>query len=504
MARLLGAIGRRCKGLWNEYFDMTGIGGISMRSFFVIVLVAFFGFLGGEFFYSSADVRHIDVVDNEKLRFISGGEYKQVDTGGGGNKVHSHDFKMRPRSSDAGGAGYRLTPAEKKYGDLFGWRSLNSVFYFGDEFGERYSWVTNSVGGHSDSRGTTSKIDAGTTQFPRVEVRSISRHYLFCGQDGSGLPLIRDSYLNKDLSKSSIELGVGGGRVSSKINSHAQGGELPSYYVNPFSVSGWGSSSMARMATLLSDMVEGLEPRAAYYNGGKGGEHSTHIAGRIGSIPFQLTVAGGEIPASGGVLVVGSNVKPSESLKPFTGWLNGVYGEVSSTRSELVFTRVKSGVAVPSGGEFPFLPEVGPQHRGDIVFLWMGKNDINTYTPQQIIERTDVSFDWLTPFIGRGLVLGHFHNSDWRPESSQSQTVDMINAAYKARYGELYVDVQSYLMSGQIWTDTGITPTVRDLKQQSLGQKPVSLSVDKMHMNDAAYLAITRKIQERILRLGWY
>jgi hypothetical protein len=274
---------------------------------------------------------------------------------------------------------------------------------------------------------------------------------------------------------------------------------------NYLSFSGWGSSSVERIGPQFSKMIKEFDRRANYYNGGKGGEHSTHTAGRLGSIPFLLTVSGGQIPPGGGVTVTGSNVNPSSSLRPFKGWLNGVYGTVSSTASVITFTRSSAGSVVPSAGAFQFIPEIGPQHRGDVVFLWMGKNDVNTYPAQAIISRTDTSFDWLSPFTERCLVIGHFHDSDWAPDSTQSQKIDAVNAAYKSRYSDLYIDVQAYLMSSQVWVDTGITPTTQDLTQQSLGQKPASLSVDKEHLNDAMYQAINEKLVQPLIRqLGWY
>lgn len=160
-------------------------------------------------------------------------------------------------------------------------------------------------------------------------------------------------------------------------------------------------------------------------------------------------------------------------------------------------------MALPDGTKF--IPEVGPQHRSDVVFLWMGKNDAPAYSAESIIQRTDASFDWLAPFVKRCLVLGHFHSSNTNPDDLEAQTLDEVNGAYKARYGDLFVDVQQYLMSAQVWIDTGITPTSGDLVQQALGQKPASLSADTDHLNNAMYVALNEKIiQPRIRQLGWY
>ena len=135
----------------------------------------------------------------------------------------------------------------------------------------------------------------------------------------------------------------------------------------------------------------------------------------------------------------------------------------------------------------------------------MGKNDVGVYTAEEVIERTDKSFEWLSAFMKHCLVIGHFNNSNWDPASTNAKRVAAINAAHKARYGDLYIDVQKLLVSSEVWTLTGITPTAKDLQQQALGQKPDSLSVDDGHMNEAMYIALNKYvIQPRIRQLGWY
>jgi hypothetical protein len=403
-----------------------------------------------------------------------------------------------------------LAVFEARTKNLLGRKIPGTGFLVIDSKSGKCLWTDDQGKTHSISHDTFQQFIKGVEQIPQVKTRRKGVTYTYEGANGLALVVIRDDGLIELPKLNVADLRIGGKSVSAGAginlnDTYMRDGQLLKYHANPLSVSGWGSSSMERMASQFASMIAGFDPDASYYNGGKGGERSTHIAGRLGSIPFKLTVAGASIPASGGVTVTGSNVLPSTSMKPFAGWLNGVYGTVSSTSSVMTFTRAVAGAATPSVGEFPFIPEIGPQHRGDVVFLWMGKNDVDAYTAQEIIGRTDVSFDWLSPFIKRCLVLGHFHNSDWAPDSSQSQKMDAVNAAHKLRYGSLFVDVQAYLMSSQVWVDTGINPTSGDLAQQALGQKPDSLSVDADHLNDAAYLAINEHVLQPLIRqLGWY
>lgn len=403
-----------------------------------------------------------------------------------------------------------LSVFESRTQNLLSRKIPDTGFLVVDSKSGKCLWSDGQGRTHSISHDTFQQFINGVEQIPQVKTRIKGVTHTYGGANGLALVVVREDGTIELPKLNVVDLRIDGKSVAAGAginlnDTYMRDGQIFKYHANPLSVSGWGSSSMERMASQFTSMMASLDPSASYYNGGKGGERSTHIAGRLGSIPFKLTVAGAAIPASGGVTVTGSNVLPSTSMKPFTGWLNGVYGTMSSTSSVMTFTRATSGAATPSVGEFPFIPEIGPQHRGDVVFLWMGKNDVDTYTSQEIIERTDVSFDWLSAFVKRCLVLGHFHNSDWAPDSSQSQKMDAVNGAHKSRYGALFVDVQTYLMSAQVWLDTGINPTSGDLAQQALGQKPASLSVDADHMNDAAYLAINENVLQPLIRqLGWY
>lgn len=511
----------RIVGTTNELLlspevKMMDVGGGVMRPTNAMVMANLAIQLGGAMPYTSVELGLAGTVDGTNFSVLSSAEdeYVNVYRNVNGEALYIDSYpnseKVRALSSAVEDVDSRLTTTEIKTGDVFGRKVPNIGFVVMDSRSGKCLWTDEQGRTNSLSHNTFLHLINGVEQIPQTKRRANGTRYMLCGADGRALAVVRDNGLVELPRLNVTELTVGGKPISHGVSTnlndtYLRGGELLKYYANPLSFSGWGSSSMERMGSQFSSMISDLEPQASYYNGGKGGEMSTHIAGRLGSIPFQLTVNGGEIPESGGVTVIGSNVLPSASLKPFTGWLNGVHGTVSSTGSVMTFTRTTSGGAVPSVGEFAFVPEIGPQHRGDVVFLWMSKNDVGIYTALEIIERTDASFDWLSPYIKRCLVLGHFHNSDWAPDGALAQKVDAINAAHRDRYGDLFVDVQAYLMSEQVWGDTGITPTPEDLAQQALGQKPASLSADTSHMNEAMYLALNEKILQPLIRqLGWY
>lgn len=270
-------------------------------------------------------------------------------------------------------------------------------------------------------------------------------------------------------------------------------------------VSGWGSSSMQYAGARIASMLAEFDSSVVFYNGGVAGERSDTIAGRLGAIPLRATVAGGEIPASGSVAVTVSNALPRAQMADFSGTLNGVAGILSCDGTVFTFTRSVEGAAVTSTGEFEFIPDIGPTMRDGAFLLWMGRNDIDSsISAAETIVNTDTCFDYFRSFVRRGLVIGHHGNTVWSGNASKLTKMQAINEGAKTRYGNQYIDVVSYLQSGQVWSDTGITPTAEDLSLAAEGCIPASLTNDGVHFNTAMNIAFVNVLKSKILELGWY
>lgn len=268
---------------------------------------------------------------------------------------------------------------------------------------------------------------------------------------------------------------------------------------------GWGSSTIEQF-TEMSGLAQ--EMGATYYNGGQGSEASTHVAARMGSVPALLTAADGVIPGAAGstVTLSCSNVTPIQYFRPTRGYLNGVLGTLTASNTAFSFKREAAGSDTPTVGEFPFCPVDGPDHRADVTFLNMGKNDTNYgYATAGIIKRIDESYDWLSPLVKRVLVIGQFRNVGTQPDSAAARSLTEIDASSKKRYGRQFFDLGGYLCSSQVWADTGITPTQTDLDQQALGNLAPSLSHDNAaHMNATARQAVAKQLKLKVQDLGWY
>lgn len=296
-----------------------------------------------------------------------------------------------------------------------------------------------------------------------------------------------------------LSLGTGGFLPSDR---YVRDGELLPVTTDMTRMAGWGSSSMqgfgARLAAPLG---------VNYINGGKAGEQSQHIAARLGSRPALLTFPGNQIPASGATTVTSSNVTPNVSMLTFSGTVAGVHGSLSHMDGAHVFTRTTAGTAISVSPDAPFLPDQGLASRDAVTLLWMGKNDFSRFddgTEKTVIERTDAAFDWLAPMTKRVLVLGHFVDDVTPVGTVERKQIYATNAAHAARYGDLFVDIDKFLTTDQVWNLTGLTPTAADLEAQATGNKPPSLSNDAQHLNAAGYEAVKMLLIQRFNQLGWY
>lgn len=261
----------------------------------------------------------------------------------------------------------------------------------------------------------------------------------------------------------------------------------------------WGSSSMEQTS------LQGLAPLVSsmgftrWFNGGRSGERSEHIAARLGSVPAQLVFPSGTIPASGAVAVTAKNMRPTRSLKAFTGVVSGVAGTLSSTSDTLTFTRTTAGEAVASPAGAPFVPDLGTSYQRATSLLWLGKNDQGDPV-DATVARVDASFNY-GPIARRALVLGHF--LDRGTTAAERARVTELNALHEARYGRLFMDFHRWVTSQDVWDALGIRPTPQDRDEQARGELPASAATDAAHMSPLAYRVTAERIWDRMAELGW-
>jgi hypothetical protein len=263
----------------------------------------------------------------------------------------------------------------------------------------------------------------------------------------------------------------------------------------------WGSSSAQRLveqgglaATLGVDV----------YDGGVGGELSSVIAARQGGAPAMLQVVGGVIPASGTVRVRNLTFGPRPGIA-IDGTLGGVPGALRSSGQGDVFVRRSPGAEVPLPGPAPLVSDASVGHRGAVTLLWMGKNDVTQRRWAKADAGTRAAWAYAQAHSGKVLVLGHFADAGMVPGSPEREGFDRLQEAYAAEYGADFVDVEAYVCSPQVWTDTAVRPTDTDLAAQRAGTLPPSLDDGQgQHLSPAGYRAVgERLVRPRLLQRGW-
>jgi hypothetical protein len=184
-----------------------------------------------------------------------------------------------------------------------------------------------------------------------------------------------------------------------------------------------------------------------YFNGGVGGQTSTQIGVRQGSVSTTATVSGGQIPASGGVTVTfPSGSEPVTTQGPFNGvngTISGVYGTVTLSGGVYTFTRAVAGGTV-SVSSAPFVVDVGSLNNGTVV-IWAGRN--NYSNAAQV--RSDIAAMVGSLTHSRYLVLS-IPNGEYSNEhlgQSAYNTIIQLNSDLAATYGSHYVDVRQALVA---------------------------------------------------------
>jgi hypothetical protein len=160
--------------------------------------------------------------------------------------------------------------------------------------------------------------------------------------------------------------------------------------VAAFGVAAWGDS--------LTSGNQGILDRNNYpsqlqkvitlpvENLGVSGQTSTQIGVREGGIPVYVTVAGGSIPATGGVSVTfPTGYEPVTSGGPaggVTGTILGVHGTVTLASGTYTFTPTASGSAVSAPGSPQFV--VDTPYAGYLPVFWEGRN--NPFAVSQVLS----------------------------------------------------------------------------------------------------------------------
>jgi hypothetical protein len=207
-------------------------------------------------------------------------------------------------------------------------------------------------------------------------------------------------------------------------------------------------------------------------NEGIRGNTSTQIGVREGGVPTYATVAGGIIPASGGVSVsfpVGYEpVTVKGPVGGTSGTILGVHGLVTlnSNSGVYTFTRTNEGSAVNAGGSPQFV--VDTPYAIYLPVFWEGRDNY-VYT-QQI--KSDLGAQVATVPSGQDYLVMSIINvnlqNEWKGGPSYNIIVD-FNEQLAAIYGSHYLDIRKVLV------DSYNPALVTDVSDYQHDEVPTSL-----------------------------
>ena len=274
----------------------------------------------------------------------------------------------------------------------------------------------------------------------------------------------------------------------------------------------WGSSSMR----LLGDTTApawAAEHGMALLKGGQGSERIAQTAARQGGDPARLTFPDGMVPASGSVPVTPAegqrlDVTP-QYMRAFTGYVTTTEGEriagtLSGTVDGLAWTRATAGAVAPVEDGVKMVPDLGEEWANSLQIIQAGKNDHavpDLQTPGRLVGIRLAMTAHQPALTKRVLMVGDFVNSN--STTSAAAALRAINAATKVAFGPVFVDVEEWLASEQVWDDCGVSPTTADRDAQARRVIPPSLSLDPGHLNATGNAGYIKLIDRHLTGLGW-
>lgn len=274
----------------------------------------------------------------------------------------------------------------------------------------------------------------------------------------------------------------------------------------------WGSSSM-RLFGDTTAPAWAAERGMALFKGGQGSERIAQTAARQGGDPARLTFPGGMVPASGGVAVtpaVGQRLDITpQYMRPFTGYVTTKDGEritgtLSGTVDGLVWTRATAGQVAPVEDGVTMVPDLGVEWANALQIIQAGKNDhavTELQDPARLVSIRLAMTAHQPALTKRVLMVGDFVNSN--SSASSVAALRAINAATKVAFGPVFVDVEEWLASEQVWADCGVSPTAEDRDAQKRRVIPPSLSLDPGHLNETGNTGYAKLIDRHLAGLGW-
>ncbi|QRQ79092.1 SGNH/GDSL hydrolase family protein [Glutamicibacter protophormiae] len=241
---------------------------------------------------------------------------------------------------------------------------------------------------------------------------------------------------------------------------------------------------------------------------------------KIGALPLPLTVASGQIPASGPVEVTTDAVigwREAGVTRTFAGSLAGVPGTLTRTESDTVFTftRTTAGtaVAVPPGTVFVSSFAGYDAHT---MVLMIGFNNVaynvkggDATVAEHVRNGIRRIVNWHSRTIKQVLVLSVTTAVPWTSGTANYSTVATINGYLAEDWRTKYYDLRRYLVDQAIY-DLGLVPNTADTAAMAADTLPPSImdpgaggTGDGTHYSKATAALVGQRVFDYVTTRDW-
>lgn len=238
----------------------------------------------------------------------------------------------------------------------------------------------------------------------------------------------------------------------------------------------------------------------SFDNQARSGDDTVAIGIRTGWIEPLVTVTGGQIPASGSVVLQATEALPTRENRVLTtGTVAGVAGSLRyDTAGRFTFTRSAAGDAVTVTGPTRF--STSYHSDAGVMLIWMGGNDFNFgfagvegSVAEHVIAGYRRAIEWARLRGHDVVVAGVTNRLSAGPGTDGFAQVRQVNGSLARDYPGRFLDVQGYY-SQHALADAGLAPTASDQAAMVAGAIPPQLFLaDGVHLTSAAHAAIGGK-----------
>ena len=256
----------------------------------------------------------------------------------------------------------------------------------------------------------------------------------------------------------------------------------------------FGDSTNARLGDQAINLAKA--DNLPVINNAAGGSLASYALMSMNGSPVEIKFNVDTIPAKGRNVFIDAELVYGEGVTPFSMHSTIVVIDnnieasiVGQSANVKIYPRDEQAHSIVVGQQYPVKLKNNGGVDG-ICVLATGKNDVNGANWsnwQAALERVKGYIQKCIALVQpkdapRYIILPIWADNKpgWSKEEHpyRHQLKDELNKWIRTTYGANVYDIESYMLSEQIWADTGITPNEADKQAQKDGIMPLSLSYD--------------------------